>query len=101
MNVSLEAGEPDDKVELYEKFNDNAKTSVSAGFRFDSTPVEAQLSAVNSVFQQYGFGLENGGFAPDEVDDVLEKYKEAMDEAGYQEVLKEVKTQYDDWKASK
>lgn len=101
MNVSLEAGEPDDKVELYEKFNDDAETSVSAGFRFDSTPVEAQLSAVSSVFKQYGFVLENGGFAPDEVDDVLEKYKEAMDEAGYQEVLKEVTTQYDDWKASK
>lgn len=101
MKVSLEAGEPDDKVELYEKFNDDAETSVSAGFRFDSTSVEAQLSAVSSVFKQYGFVLENGGFAPDEVDDVLEKYKEAMDEAGYQEVLKEVTTQYDDWKASK
>lgn len=101
MNVSLEAGEPDDKVELYKKFNDEAKVSNTLGFRFDTTPVEAQLSAVNNVHSQYGAVLENGGFAPDEVDDVLEKYKEAMDEAGYQEVLKELTTQYDNWKASK
>lgn len=101
MNVSLEAGEPDNKIDLYKKFNDEAKVSNTLGFRFDTTPVEAQLSAVYNVHSQYGTVLENGGFAPDEVDDVLEKYKEAMDEAGYQEVLTELTTQYDNWKASK
>ena len=49
---------------------------------------------------QYGFVLENGGFASDEVDSVLEKYKAAMDEAGYQDVYAAAVEQYNDWKAS-
>lgn len=101
MNVSLEAGEPDNKTDLYEEFNRNAKTSISAGFRFDSTPVEAQLASVESVAKKYGMVLENGGFAPEEVDEILKKYKEEMDEAGYQELLTEVTNQYEEWKSSK
>lgn len=101
MNTSLEQGEPDNKTELYEAFNDAAKVSSTSGFRFDTTPVEAQLAAVDNIFQQYGFVLENGGFEPDEVDDVIEKFKEAMDEAGYQDVLKAVTDQYNSWKSSK
>lgn len=99
-NLSLESGEPDNKIEMYEAFNDAAKPSISSGFRFDSSSVEAQISAVGNVVSQYGFVLENGGFASDEVDSVLEKYKAAMDEAGYQDVYAAAVEQYNDWKAS-
>ena len=99
--LDLEEGEPDDKVELYKTFNENAKTSGAAGFRFDKTKIEAQYTACLNVFDQYGFVLENGGYGSADVDSTLKEYQAALDEAGYQDVLKEAQTQYDAWKAAK
>lgn len=99
MNLSLEAGEPENKAELYKKFNDEAKQSITSGFRFDKTPIESQLTAVDNINLMYGFILENGGYAVDDVDDIMDQFLKELDAAGYQEVLAEVTSQYDAWKA--
>ena len=91
--------EPDNKADLYIDFNGGANTSVAAGFRFDKTPVEAQYTACSSLFEEYGFQLENGGVLPDEVESTLEAYQKALDEAGYQDVLAAFQAQYNAWKA--
>lgn len=96
--VTPVAGEPENKADLYKDFNGGAKTSPAAGFRFDKTPVEAQFSACQNVFETYGFPLENGGFAVADIDATLEAYQAALDEAGYQEVLAEFQSQYNAWK---
>ena len=90
--------EPADKADLYKSFNGGANTSCAAGFRFDKTPVEAQYTACQNVFEQYGFILENGGFAVADVEAQLEAYQAALDEAGYQDVIAEFTAQYDAWK---
>ena len=96
--VTPVAGEPENKADLYKDFNGGAKTSPAAGFRFDKTPVEAQFSACQNVFETYGFPLENGGIATADIDATIEAYQAALDEAGYQDVLTEFQTQYDNWK---
>ena len=93
--------EPDNKADLYVDFNGGAETSCAAGFRFDKTPVAAQFSACQAVFEQYGFPLENGGIAEADVESTIEAYQAALDEAGYQDILTEFTSQYDAWKASK
>ncbi|HCM91908.1 MAG TPA: hypothetical protein DIS78_05015, partial [Lachnospiraceae bacterium] len=90
--------EPDNKADLYKDFNGGAKTSPAAGFRFDKTPVEAQFAACQSVFDEYGFVLENGGVAPGDVESTIEAYQAALDEAGYQDILAEFQSQYNAWK---
>ena len=90
--------EPANKADLYKDFNGGAKTSPAAGFRFDKTPVEAQLAACQNVFEQYGFILENGGYAAADVESTIEAYQAALDEAGYQDVLAEFQNQYNAWK---
>jgi len=90
--------EPANKAELYKDFNGGAKTSPAAGFRFDKTPVEDKYTACANLFEQYGFVLENGGVAPEDVDAYIEEYQNALDEAGYQDVLAEFQSQYDAWK---
>lgn len=95
------ANEPANKADLYKDFNGGANTSCAAGFRFDKSPVEAQFSACQNVFEQYGFPLENGGFAESDVEATIEAYQKALDEAGYQEVLTEFTNQYEAFKASK
>ena len=93
------AVEPDDKAESYIAFNGGANTSCAAGFRFDKTPVEAAYTACANLFDQYGFPLETGAVAPDEVDAFIAKYQAELDAAGYQDVLAEFSAQYEAWKA--
>lgn len=96
--VTPEAGEPAEKASLYKDFNGGANTSCAAGFRFDKTPVADKYAACQTVFEQYGFALENGGVASSEVDSTIAAYQTALDEAGYQDVLAEFQSQYDAWK---
>lgn len=96
--VTPEQGLAANLPELYKQFNGGAETSCAAGFRFDKTPVEAQYTACQNVFEEYGFQLENGAFPVAEVESKLAAYQAALDEAGYQAVLAEFKAQYDAWK---
>jgi putative aldouronate transport system substrate-binding protein len=96
--LSLENGEPDNKVELYKTFNDTAKDSKADGFRFDKSKVDAKYAACQQVFNEFGFSLENGGYKPADVAAAIKKYQAALDDAGYQDVLKEASAQYEEWK---
>jgi putative aldouronate transport system substrate-binding protein len=96
--LSLEVGEPDDKIEMYTTFNDGAKGSIANGFRFDKTNIDAQYAACESLFDEFAFALENGGIKPADVPAVIKDYQKALDDAGYQEILKEAQTQYEEWK---
>lgn len=98
-NLSLEVGEPDNKVELYTTFNDNSKNSIANGFRFDKSKVDAKYAACQQVFNEFGFALENGGYKPGDVDKAITDYQKALDNAGYQDVLKEAQQQYETWKS--
>ncbi len=91
--------EPDNKADLYIDFNGSAKTSCAAGFRFNKEPVAAQFSACQSVFEEYGFPLENGGIPESDVESTIEAYYAALNEAGFQDVYNEFVSQYDAWKA--
>ena len=85
-------------AQMYIDFNSSALISCANGFQFDKTPVEAQYTACQSVFDEYGFVLETGGYAAAEVPTIIQAYQAALDEAGYQEVLAEFESQYDAWK---
>lgn len=93
--------EPENKVDLYVQFNENANVSSAAGFRFDSTDVQAEIAACNSIYEQYGYVLQNGGYPKDQIDSILEEFQTALDNAGFQKILEAASTQYEAWKASK
>ncbi len=96
--LSLTSDEPDEKVQLYKDFNNAAVASCAAGFRYNVTPVEAEFTACQTVFEEYGFILENGGIASADIDATLAAYQTALDAAGYQKVLTEFQNQYNEWK---
>lgn len=97
--VSPMYNQPDGFGDLYKDFNGGAQTSSAAGFRFDKSPVEAQYTACQKVFDEYGFPLENGGYSEADVPGAIEAYQAALDEAGYQDVLAEFTSQYEAWKS--
>ncbi len=85
-------------AQMYKDFNGSALISCANGFQFDKTPVEALYTACQSVFDEYGFILENGGVAEADVEAKIAEYQAALDASGYQDVLAEAKRQYDEWK---
>ena len=97
--LTLTVDEPDNKVEMYDTFNDAASGTVASGFRPDKTPVEAQYAALATVFEEYGKSLELGAYGSADVEAKIAEYQAAMDAAGYQDVLAEFQKQYNEWKA--
>ena len=100
-DISIEKGSPADTVQLYEDFNKNSVESEASGFRPDYSSVQAQWSACQSVYDQYGYVMEEGAYTPDQVDGKIKEFQKALDDAGFQDVLKTIQTQYDTWKAAK
>ena len=95
--VTAEASSPY-TAQMYIDFNSSAVISCANGFQFDKTPVEDKYAACQNVFNEYGFVLENGGFASKDVKAKIQEYQAALDAAGYQDVLAEFQSQYDAWK---
>lgn len=96
--LTLTKTEDADKVQQYVDMNGSAATSCAAGFRFDKSSVEAEYTACISIMDEYGYNLENGGFASADVQKTIDEYQSKLDAAGYQKVLAEFQAQYDAWK---
>ena len=84
--------------DMYLAFNGGAKASCAAGFRFNREPVADKFAACQTVFDEFGFVLETGGFSADQVEAKIAEYQAALDAAGYQDVLAEFQSQYNAWK---
>ena len=68
----------------------------SLGFRFKRDSVAAEFTSIGSVITEWERSL-NCGVRVDEYDTFLK----ALEDAGINKVLEEVKAQYADWKANK
>lgn len=95
---SLLVEEPDNKVALYDQFNNEAIPSPAMGFRFDSTTVEAEYTAVRNLVLEFGYLLETGAIDPETG---IPEYLDALNTAGLQTVLSEMQSQYDIWMSEK
>jgi putative aldouronate transport system substrate-binding protein len=97
--LTLTVDEPDNKVAMYDDFNNAAKGTVASGFRPNKAPVEAQWSACTGVFDEYGKSLELGVYGSADVDAMIAEFQAKLDENGYQDILKEYQAQFEAWKA--
>lgn len=83
-----------DSLEWEKEQNETAKTSPAMGFTFDSDSVKTQYTAVKNVISQYLPGLICGSLDPDTE---IDKFVQALNDAGYQEILKAKQEQLDAW----
>ena len=97
--LTLTVDEPDNKVAMYDDFNNAANGTVASGFRPDHTAVEAKYTALIGVIDEFGKALELGAYGVDGVESTIAEYQAKLDEAGYQDVLAEYQRQYNEWKA--
>jgi putative aldouronate transport system substrate-binding protein len=74
--------------------NKTAKTSPAMGFTFDSSNLKTQYTAVLNVISQYLPGLTCGSLDPETG---IPKFVEALEDAGYLDILAEKQKQLDAW----
>lgn len=81
-----------------DQMNKSAEPSVALGFAFVSDPVQAELTAVGAIVQQYHIQLALG-----QVDsaEILPEYTSKLKEAGAEKIMAEVQKQLDAWKATR
>lgn len=80
------------------EYSDDAYAHPSLGFRFDKTPVEAEITAIQAVMDTYWTPLLYGYIDPATE---LPKFISELRAAGIDKVKAEVQRQYDAWKAVK
>lgn len=80
------------------EYSDDAFEHPSLGFRFDKTPVEAEITAINAVMDTYWSSLLYGYVDPSSE---LPKFIEELKAAGIDKVKAEIQRQYDTWKTTK
>lgn len=90
--------EDPEKNRLLIEYADDAYAHPSLGFRFDKTPVDAEITALNAVVDTYWTPLLYGYIDPATE---LPKFIEELKAAGIDTVKEEVQRQYDAWKAIK
>ncbi len=90
--------EDPNKNKLLIEYANDALPHPSLGFRFNKTPVEAEITAINAVVDAYWTPLLYGYIDPATE---LPKFIEELKAAGIDKVKEEVQRQYDAWKATK
>ena len=92
--------EDPEKNALLQSYADDAIPTASRGFRFVKDDVADQIAAVDSVVSEMANPLMCGQVDPDDPALGIEALKTALTDAGMDEIIAEVQTQYDAWKAA-
>lgn len=90
--------EDPNKNSLLIEYSSDAVGHPSLGFRFDKTPVQAEITAVEAVSATYWNPLLYGYIDPATE---LPKFIDELKAAGIDKIKDEVQRQYDAWKATK
>ncbi len=95
--LNLTPEEPDDKWEQYKKLNDSALKSPILGFKANIDGIKKEIAAFENIQKEFVNLMANGVI---EIDEILPKYMDKMNAAGYEKVKAELQKQLDDWKAT-
>lgn len=76
-------------------FNREAKVSLTMGYLFDTEGLASEIAAVSSVAAEYRPILETG--MADDVEELLERFNKALQEAGIDRIIEENKAQLAQW----
>ena len=97
-NQKWDISYPENIEELFQEYNNSAVISQNNGFSFDITPVETQVAALTNVIAEYGPSLETGTVDPEEY---IPIFLDELEANGAQELIDEVATQLEEYRASK
>ncbi len=94
-NAYVQEGGNPDIWEETKVVNDSGVSTKTLGFVFNPESVTAELSAVNSVVDEYANILQTGSVDPSKL---YQDFIDKLDSAGAQVIIDEVQSQLDAWK---
>ncbi len=94
---NIEVGEPENKPEVFDKWNKESAVSVVLGFTPDVSNLEAEISACNAVVSGKVAAILTGAVDPDDPEFGIEAIKKEMKNAGSAKVVTELQKQYLTW----
>lgn len=97
-NALLVEGTEANVVDQTKKENETAKPSPIMGYKFDNTPVTAEIANIASVLDQYLPTLVTGTI---DANEKLKVFQDKLKQAGSEKVIAEMQKQLDDWKKAK
>lgn len=95
-NSYVWTGNVADIWDQYQEARDNAQMSKAYGFFFDTTPVLNELSALNSIYEEYVYTIASGSV---ETESAIAEFNEKMYAAGLQDVIDAKQEALDAWLA--
>lgn len=90
-------GYPEDVWQQYQDFNASATYSKAFGFIYDSSSLSTELTALQSVYNEYQKPIETGSVS--DVDVSLKEFNDKLYAAGLQKVIDLKQEQLDAWLA--
>ena len=93
----LENEDPEKNAKLIE-FAQDATETCCLGFRFNTKKMKETVDAVNKVLGEYAKALMCGAVDPDDPEKGIEALKQALKDAGIDELREAAQKQYEDWK---
>lgn len=85
----LREGDPDNKWEVFQEFNNSSFFSPLLGFNLDVTPIRTELAAIQNVSEEFSDALLTGSVDPDEyLPKAIEKFKAAGSDKVMEEIQK-------------
>ncbi len=91
-NLSTVEGSPEDQWDQVKKLNEQAGSSSVLGFALDVEPINNELTACRTVYDQYKYELETGAKDPKVIIPELNK---KLKDAGFDKVMEEAQKQID------
>ena len=76
---------------------ENMTLSPAFGFLFDSSQLTEEKAAIDAVFKEYQYNIENGVMDME----TLDEFNQKLVEAGIDDYIAEKQRQLDEWAASK
>ena len=92
----LQGSGSEESLKWEDEQNHNAASSPAMGFSFDTSDLQTQYTAVSNVIKQYLPGLSCGSVDPSET---LPVFRQALKDAGYDDILNAKQEQLDSWLA--
>lgn len=91
-------GSSTDMMDQMRELNKTAQAKPNRGFKFDQTPVENELAAVNNVYAEHYGVLCSGQNA--NVDELVDNFIAELKANGMDKIIAEAQSQLDAWRAA-
>ena len=91
-------GSSPDMMDQMRELNKTAQAKPNRGFKFDQTPVENELAAVNNVYAEHYGVLCSGQNA--NVDELVDNFIAELKANGMDKIIAEAQSQLDAWRAA-